>query len=143
MVIDSNVWISALVFGGSPRRVLEQTLRDGDSIALSAEIVTEVRRTLISKFPGFLEDFDSLLAAMAPVLLPVRLGDLTVRICRDPDDDRVLETAILGAASYLITGDRDLRVLDGHRGIRIVTPAEWLEAPTGGEVRRQPPPSSS
>jgi len=112
VVIDSTVWICTLVFGGSPRRVLEQTLRDGDSVALSAEIVTEVRRILTSKFPDFLEDFDSLLAAMAPVLLPVRLGDLTVSICRDPDDDRILETAILGDASRLITGDRDLRVLD-------------------------------
>ena len=55
----------------------------------------------------------------------------TVRACRDQDDDKFLEVAINGNADMIITGDLDLLVLDGFRGIRIVDPANFLRAVTG------------
>ena len=48
-------------------------------------------------------------------------------VCRDPDDDRVLAAALAGEAEAIVTGDRDLLVLDVFEGVRIVTPRGFLE----------------
>jgi len=50
----------------------------------------------------------------------------TIRVCRDPKDDRFLEIAVNGAATYLITGDPDLLVLHPFRGISILDPSALL-----------------
>jgi len=52
----------------------------------------------------------------------------TLRVCRDPDDDKLLEIAVVGRADYLVTGDQDLLILDPFQGIPILTPAEFLAA---------------
>ena len=51
-----------------------------------------------------------------------------VRACRDPDDDKVLETAISGEADCIVTGDRDLLALDPFEGVMIFTPRDLLRA---------------
>ncbi|MDE0374593.1 MAG: putative toxin-antitoxin system toxin component, PIN family, partial [bacterium] len=50
----------------------------------------------------------------------------SVQACRDPDDDRILELAVNGAAAYIVTGDSDLLVMNPFRGVAILTPAELL-----------------
>ena len=130
IVVDSNVWISALVFGGGPRRVFERIVRDGKRLVVSEAIHVEVRRIVGAKFPGFESDVDALRTVMAPFTNVVALGAATVDVCRDPDDNRVLETAMLGRASGIVTGDHDLLVLGTYERIRIVTPASWLAGPS-------------
>jgi len=51
-----------------------------------------------------------------------------VKICRDPDDDKLLETAVLGRADCIVTGDQDLLILGSYQRIPILTPAEFLSA---------------
>jgi uncharacterized protein len=51
-----------------------------------------------------------------------------LKACRDPDDDKLLEIAVLGQADCIVTGDQDLLVLDPFQGVRIMTPASFLEA---------------
>jgi putative PIN family toxin of toxin-antitoxin system len=51
-----------------------------------------------------------------------------IKACRDPKDDKYLELAISSAASYIITGDKDLLVLNPFEGIPILTPADFLKA---------------
>lgn len=54
-------------------------------------------------------------------------GIVRLRICRDPDDDAILECAVEGEADYLVTGDKDLLVLKEYRGIRIQTAHHYIE----------------
>lgn len=49
-----------------------------------------------------------------------------IYVCRDPKDDQILELAVNGKASCIVTGDQDLLVLNPFRRIPIVTPAEFL-----------------
>jgi predicted nucleic acid-binding protein len=51
-----------------------------------------------------------------------------IQACRDPDDDRLLELAVDGRATHLVTGDADLLALHPFRGIPILTPADFLAA---------------
>ena len=62
LVVDSNVWISALVFGGNPRKLLELVAQEGHFIVTCEELFTETRRILHTKFPDFINDFDNLLS---------------------------------------------------------------------------------
>jgi uncharacterized protein len=126
VVIDSNVWISALVFGGKPRRIFERVVADGWTIVVSEEIFTEVRRVLAAKFDDFAEDFESFQAVMQPNIIKAKLGSIRLAVSRDEDDNRVIETAVIGDASHIITGDKDLLVLSRYNQIDIVTPAEFL-----------------
>lgn len=48
--------------------------------------------------------------------------------CRDPDDDKLLETAMMGQADCLVTGDRDLLVLSPFHDILILNPVDFLAA---------------
>ena len=47
--------------------------------------------------------------------------------CRDPDDDKVLEVALMGVADCIVTGGQDLLELASFRGILILTPANVLD----------------
>ena len=51
----------------------------------------------------------------------------TVEVCRDSKDDRILELAVSGSASFIVTGDQDLLVLNPYRGVKILTPSSLLE----------------
>jgi len=58
----------------------------------------------------------------------------TVRECRDPDDDKILEVALNGRADVIITGDEDLLALSPWRGIKILTPAQYLSHQSDQEI---------
>ena len=53
--------------------------------------------------------------------------DQTIKECRDPKDDTILEVAINGKATHIITGDQDLLELHPFRGVAILTPKQFLE----------------
>ncbi len=50
-----------------------------------------------------------------------------INVCRDPKDDKLLELATSGNADFLVTGDKDLLVLNPFRGVEIITPRKFLE----------------
>ena len=51
-----------------------------------------------------------------------------VQLCRDPKDDKILALALSGQAEYIITGDRDLLVLNPFQSIKIFTPEQVLQS---------------
>lgn len=126
LVIDSNVWISALVFGGTPRRIFENIVKSGDVIIMSEEISSEIRRILKQKFPSFIVDFEELLVALRLRIKFVKLGTITVSVCRDSNDNMVIETALTGRARIIITGDKDLLDLGLYSGVTMTRLQDFL-----------------
>ena len=125
-VLDTNVLVSALAFPGStPRKAFDLAIAQG-SILASEETILELHRTLrrpkLARYFSRAEQ-DAFLAIFAN---EVTLVTERIVLCRDPRDDRFLELAIAGAASRLVTGDRDLLILNPFRNIRIMTPAALL-----------------
>ena len=55
-------------------------------------------------------------------------------VCRDPDDDAVLATALSGGAECIVTGDKDLLVLQRHGNVVILKPAEFVAWETAREA---------
>ena len=106
VVIDTNVWISALQFAkhrGTPTRALEKAISE-DVIATCDEIDAEIVRVLTEKFSWEQPRATSALQVILARGIRVKIRG-TVKECRDPGDDMFLECAALAQADLLIAGD--------------------------------------
>ncbi len=124
VLFDTNVLVSAILFGGVPRELLTRALRGDVELVTSATLLDELEAVLVESFladRAFVRTVRSELELLAQV---VSVPDVP-RVVRDPDDDAVIVAALSGAASTIVTGDRDLLILGEHRDIRIVTPREF------------------
>jgi uncharacterized protein len=127
VVIDTNVWISALQFAkhrGTPTLALEKAMRE-DVIATCDEINAEIVRVLTEKFAWERHRAMSALQVILARGIRVTIRG-AVNVCRDPGDDMFLECAALAKAELLIAGDKDLLTLGTYKSARIVTPSEYL-----------------
>jgi uncharacterized protein len=128
IVLDTNVIVSALVFGGLPRAVLELVEAEQYALFYSPPIQAEVRRVLQDKF-----DWP---APMLNDALPVvwSMGELVVprtevsAVLDDLDDNRIIECALGAEASFIVSGDRHLLALRNDQSISIVSPRHFLQA---------------
>lgn len=127
VVLDTNVVISALVFGGKPRRVIELIADDRVEAVVAAEMLTEARRVVADKFPQFTTDLEKLEKLLESDALWLKLGLTAIAVGCDPDDDKFIEAALAGDCQYIISGDKDLLDLKSYKYIKIITPAEFLE----------------
>ena len=129
-VLDANVVVSALLFNDSvPGKAFEHARRTGTILASDASL-SELRRVLgRSKFDRYLtrRDRDDFLLALTRECELVEIDEV-VRVCRDPMDDHILEVAVNGHATTIVTGDDDLLALNPFRGVEIVTPRRFIEA---------------
>lgn len=94
-------------------------------LAISEYILDELRRHLIGKAkiaPLKVAEMIELLRSFAVVVLPAQLPN---EICRDPEDIPVLGTAIAASADVLVTGDKDLLVLNPFQNVAILSPREF------------------
>ncbi|HEY1835221.1 MAG TPA: putative toxin-antitoxin system toxin component, PIN family [Candidatus Saccharimonadales bacterium] len=127
VVIDTNVWISGLVFGGNPEQIIRRFV-DGRLIVVTAEeLLSELRRKITQRFPIFVPSLALLEASIREEAILVQLGTLQVSVSRDVDDDKFIEAAAIGNAEYIIRGDKDLLDLKHYKKIKIVKPAEFLK----------------
>lgn len=126
VVFDTNILFSAVGWLGNPHQCV-QAARQGKCLSITCEpILAELAEKLQLK-RGFdaakaAETTDEIRALSKVVTIP---GTLRV-IAADPDDDAVLESAVIGQAQYLVSGDRHLLGVGNYRGIQIVKAAEFL-----------------
>ena len=126
VVIDTNVVVSAIFFGGRPRQLLEELLlRNIDTVA-SPEIFTEYQETideLRSRYPDrpVQIPFPAIVAACSLVTPSDHF-----KVCRDPDDDKFIDCAVAGKCIYIISGDKDLLSLENFREIEILTVSQFF-----------------
>ncbi len=57
-----------------------------------------------------------------------------IRVVRDPEDNKILESAVEARADYLVTSDNDLLSLEKYQRVKIVNPSEfWVKYKDEGE----------
>lgn len=127
-VVDTNVLMSAIFFGGTPGRILELWREGKLKLAVSPEVVNEyeqVARRLAMRYPGV--DPTVLLGLIVlntEVVTDVPLPD---QVCDDPADDKFLACAITSDADVIVTGDRQLLAVSGYEGVEVLTPREFVD----------------
>jgi|SRR5580704_11710873 putative PIN family toxin of toxin-antitoxin system len=131
VVLDTNVYISALLFGGLPGSVLDLAILGAFTLILSPALLDELDEKLRAKFEMTMEDTAFLRARLETVGEIVEPGEVLKVIVDDPDDNRVLECAVKGKADLIVSGDRHLLKLGMYRGIKIVTVRQFMESVEG------------
>ena len=127
VVLDTNIWISALFFGGKPEQALLKAFEE-DTIAVCKQLVEEIEEVAVRKFSQQARLIRKRLDELTTSALWVEvLGDL--KVSRDPDDDVILECARTANAQVIVSGDNDLLDLKYFEGIPIMTAGQYLRAP--------------
>ncbi len=121
LVLDANVLIAAFVARGVCSELLEYCVREHEPVTSEA-VLEEVRRNLVGKIKVTAAQADQTVRLLRSRLELVEPVPLAAAVCRDPDDDVVLGTAIAGRCEAVVTGDKDLLDLVTHRDIAIVSP---------------------
>lgn len=126
VVFDTNILFSAVGWRGNPHQCV-QAARQGKCLSLTCEpILAELAEKLQIKRvldAGKTAEINDEIRAFSKVIaIP---GTLKV-IVADPDDDAILECAVIGQAQYLVSGDRHLLAVGNYQGIQIVKAAEFL-----------------
>jgi len=128
VVIDTNVFISAFVFGGNALEIVRLFLKDDIEVYISPFIFEEITRILREKFLWEELKIEKLLQLIGPKVNEV-YPKVRVSIIKSKDDDnRILECALESKADYIISGDkRHILPLKELEGIKIVSVSEFLE----------------
>ncbi|MGA2249281.1 putative toxin-antitoxin system toxin component, PIN family [Terracidiphilus sp.] len=128
VVADTNILISALMFGGLPGAFLDLALTQAFTLVTSPALLDELDEKLRLKFGITGMDADLIRAKLeksAQVIVP-RIA-LAI-VADDPDDDRVLECALAGQANCIVSGDRHLLRLGAYDGIEIMNVRAFVDA---------------
>ncbi len=134
LVLDTNVWISGILFKGSPYRVVRR-IREGRALAVCSDaLYAEFHRVAHSRKvrhilqPRF-QTPESLIAVHRQLTVPVfpLAPPAPPPGLRDMDDLAVLACASTRGVSAILTGDKDLLVLESYQSIPILTPRQWLD----------------
>jgi len=127
-VVDTNITVSGLLFGGIPLRVIHSAISHEFIWVTSPALIQEAQRVLRSdKFGVTAEEIQKLTRPLweaAEIIDPIHPLDV---IKRNTPDNRVLECASEGQCSLIVTGDRrDLLSLGRYRDIEIINAREFL-----------------
>jgi putative PIN family toxin of toxin-antitoxin system len=130
VVLDTNVLVSALLFAGPIGRLVSLWRERRIVLLLSKDVFIECLRVLA--YPKFKLSGEEIKALVEEYVLPfaemVTVAEASVVIREDPADDKFLALAAAGRAHDIVSGDKHLLALREYRGVKIVTPREFLEA---------------
>lgn len=121
VVFDSNVYISALLFKGYPRQILQLAINKQVILISSDHIVNETTAKLKDKFlwpDRRIQDFIEQIKDLAMICEPKS----RLSVIADESDNRILECAVEGEANLIISGDNHLLKLKSYDNIPIHPP---------------------
>ena len=128
-VLDTNVLMSGIFFGGVPGRVLDAWTSGRIELILSPEILAEYRTVgeeLSKRYPERGEALAPILTLLALNATIVAAPPLPYAVSADPDDDKFLATARALSGTVVVSGDRHLLAVDGWDGVEVLSPRAFV-----------------
>ena len=130
-VLDTNVWVSAMIWGGSLTEIINYAEDSRICIILSEDIVEEINRTLA--YPRLRRVYENAgITRQELIEAALRIGKLVevktkVNVVHeDPADNKFLECAFDGKADFLVTGDEHLLRIEHYKATRIASVRQFL-----------------
>lgn len=132
VIVDTNVLVSGLLFGGPPREILELVQTDTITLCMTETAILELNRVLtypklerqrLRLTPRFEIVLDDVLSRSIRIPEPLDAIDV---ITVDPSDNIFLACASAANAQFIISGDKHLLDVKNFAGIPIVTPRQFL-----------------
>lgn len=131
LVLDTNIVVSALIWGSTPYKLLQAATDGGVELFSSPMLLAELNRVLarehlssrLAKQASSAEQaigfYGELAISVSPLVTPRAVP-------RDADDDQVIAAALAAGADLVVSGDADLLSLGSFEGIAIVTASAAL-----------------
>ncbi len=132
-MIDTNIYISAIFWGGKPREVVALGRDENILIFTSSDIESEIAEKLRTKFRLDEEETSQIISDFSTFTIPVNITRRIQAVADDPDDDKFIECAVSCGADFIISGDQHLLKIKEYEGIKILAAAECLPLILGHE----------
>lgn len=126
IVLDTNIIISSIVFGGNSEKIIRLVLEKKINSYISPQIINEALEVLYRKFsfsPEKINQVDKKIKSSFLVIYPLE----SIRILKDEPDNRILETAVAGDCTIIIAGDKEMLKLKKYKNILILTETTFLK----------------
>jgi len=128
VILDTNLLISAVLIKNSPPDKALRKAQNSCTILCSNSIFNEYTEKLLlprfNKYASLIKRTNMLNDIEREALFIE--SEVKISECRDPKDNKFLELAVAGDANCIVTGDKDLLVLNPFRGIKIISPSDFL-----------------
>ena len=128
IVLDTNVLMSGIFFGGVPGRILAAWREGRFELVVSPDIADEyvqVGGRLAQRFAGI--DVQGILDLIVRNAEIVPSTALPEPVCDDPDDDKFLACALAARVDLIVSGDKKLLAVSGYEDVAVVTPREFSD----------------
>ena len=128
VIIDTNVLISGIFFGGPPAKILAAWHCGELKLIVSPEILEEYFEVCARssvRYPDI--DIAPILVLIARNSQVVESPPLAEQISRDVDDDKFTACAIASGTRTVISGDNDLLTVSGYKSVKVVTPRDFVD----------------
>lgn len=127
VVIDTNIFISGTLWKGQPHKVLNLWSQGFLRLVVTHEIVAEyeaVFNRLLNHQPELVSEIIKTVKIHAEYVQPITIPKNT---CRDPNDEMFLAAALSSKTNYIISGDKDLLILNRVLDLNILSTRQFLE----------------
>ena len=133
-VLDTNIFVSSVFWEkGNPHKIVEKAIEGEFDVFISEEIIEELEEILRRDFnesDDFIKEQVRLIKEYAEV---VEIKERVVIVKEDFKDNKIIECAISASADFIISGDNHLLRINEYRGIKIISPREFIDM-LAGEV---------
>ena len=127
VVLDTNIYISGILFAGKPREVLDLAIKGKIHVFISPDILSELRDVLSRKKFGFSpEHVDIIIREIESITTMVNPAKKYSIVSHD-SDNIIIDCAMESRVEYIITGDNDLLCLNKYKSVTIINPALFIE----------------
>ncbi|MCW4008679.1 MAG: putative toxin-antitoxin system toxin component, PIN family [Candidatus Bathyarchaeota archaeon] len=131
-VLDVNVWVSALLWGGKPAEIVKAAEGGKVVIFTSEEIVGEISQVL--NYPKLRRVYQAaglrhkdLVEAVLKLVRFVEVSKRVNVVMEHPADDKFIECALAASADYIVSGDMHLLKIGSYQKTRISMVSEFLQ----------------
>ena len=129
VILDTNVLVSGIFFGGVPGRIVDAWTDHLMSLILTPDILeayARVGREMAVRYPDGHKSFAIILEILTVHSPLLDASPLPIRVSADPDDDKFLAAAVASGVRVIVSGDKHLLGVSGWRGIEVLTPREFV-----------------
>lgn len=132
IVLDTNVWLSAIFWEGEASKIIDKASSKKIEIIISKEIISEIIDVLNreAKFQRFLRNKKQSIEELIRTILSIsRLIETKtkLRVIEHHPDNRILEAALNGKADYILSYNKHILDLAEFKNIKMITPTDFLK----------------
>lgn len=126
IILDTNVFLSGLLFGGTPEKILQHWIKGNFILCISPTLKAEIINKLTTKFSAT-ELFTLTLSNLIDTHSKKYIPKHKITICKDESDNFLFELAEESEAGYIISGDKLVQHIKIYKNTKIISPKEFLD----------------